>query len=172
MVGESARHRQAFKRSGFLAALLVWLILLSSFGCASGPRLVDHAFGFDAVADSPGVQVLDYRYGQSGAPGSSMPERVRKDVGVAGGTHTSGPMVVGDSLYVRWRNRATGEVSEDTVDLRGRLPPDIAGHQVYFVVQERQLRVYLVSPQPRDAQDPVIGPAKFRQRKVRLIYPP
>ncbi len=159
------------RRVGMRAAWLLTL-LLALAACASGPRLVDHGFGFDAVADSPGVQVLDYRYGQSRAPGAGMPQWVRDDAGVAGGTHTRGPMPVGNSLHVRWRIRATGEILEDTVDLRGRLPSDMAGHEIYFVVRERQLQVYLVGPQARAAGDAAIGPAKFRLRQVRLIYPP
>ena len=162
--------RRASRMGAWSALVLALLLALAA--CAGGPRLVDHAFGFDAVADSPGVQVLDYRYGQSRAPGSRMPQWVREDGGVAGGTHTRGPMPVGDSLHVRWRIRATGEVLQDTVDLRGRLPGDMAGHEIYFVVDERQLQVYLVGPQAREAGDAAIGPAKFRLRKLRLIYPP
>jgi hypothetical protein len=166
--------RQAPGCAWRIGALLLLLaaLLPGLTACASGPRLVDHAFGFDAVADSPGVQVLDYRYGQSGAPGSRMPDWVRQGGRAAGGTHTSGPMVVGDSLYVRWRIRATGKELQDTVDLRPRLPDDMAGHEIYFVVRERQLRVYLVSPQRRAAGAADAGPAKFRLRQLRLIYPP
>ena len=156
---------------GLRATLLLALSLVLA-ACASGPRLVDHGFGFDAVADSPGVQVLDYRYGQSHAPGARMPQWVRDDAGVAGGTHTRGPMPVGESLYVRWRIRATGEVLEDTVDLRGRLPNDMAGREIYFVVDQRQLRVYLVGTRARGAGDAGIGPAKFRLREIERIYPP
>ncbi len=159
------------RRMGLRATLLLVLLLVLA-GCASGPRLVDHGFGFDAVADSPGVQVLDYRYGQAHAPGARMPQWVRDDAGVAGGTHTRGPMPVGESLYVRWRIRATGEILEDTVDLRGRLPADMAGREIYFVVDQRQLRVYLVGTRARGAGDAGIGPAKFRLREIERIYPP
>lgn len=155
--------------AGQWIGILLSLLLLSA--CASGPRLVDHAFGFDAVADSPGAEVLDYRYGQSQAPGARMPEWVRKDVGVAGGTHTSGSMPVGDSLYVRWRLRDTGEELQQSVDLRGRLPADMSGHEIYFIVRGRRLLVYLVSPARLGSGEVVAGMEKFRQHKVRLIYP-
>lgn len=53
---------------------LVWALLLSiSFAlaaCASGPTLVDHAFGFDLLAYSPEATLLDYRYGTSKHPGA------------------------------------------------------------------------------------------------------
>lgn len=154
---------------GWWVGIVLSALLLTA--CASGPTLVDHAFGFDAVADSPGVQVLDYRYGPSRAPGARMPDWVKKDVGVAGGTHTRGPMAVGESLYVRWRLRDTGEELQDTVDLRGRLPADMAGHEIYFIVRARQLLVYLVSPARMGPGNVVAGMEKFRQHKVRLIYP-
>ncbi|MEO7939777.1 MAG: hypothetical protein ABIR55_14215 [Burkholderiaceae bacterium] len=149
-----------------MAILLALLV-----GCAAGPALVDHGFGFDAVADSPGIDVLDYRYGSSAAPGVRMPEQVRKDRGIRGGTSTHGAMVRGDFLFVRWRIRATGEVLEDTVDLRSRLPRELTDNLIYFVVRQRQLEVYLVTPQSRAATDPLIGPVKFRRQKVRRIYP-
>jgi hypothetical protein len=158
------------RRAAWTWLLLAWMALLMA-GCASGPARVDHGFGFDAVADSPGIDVLDYRYGTSLAPGARMPESVRKDGGTSGGTRTYGAMVRGDSLYVRWRVRATGAVREETVDLRARLPRDLADHMVYFVVQPDQLQVYLVTPQRRAAEDPVIGPAKFRAYRVQRIYP-
>lgn len=147
------------------------LLSLLLVACASGPRLVDHAFGFDAVADSPGAEVLDYRYGQSQAPGARMPEWVKKDVEVAGGTHTSGPMPVGDSLYVRWRLRDTGEELQQSVDLRDRLPADMRGHEIYFIVRGRELLVYLISPVRQGSGEVIAGMEKFRQHKVRLIYP-
>lgn len=140
-------------------------------GCAGGPKLVYHSFAFDAIADSPDVEVLDYVYGQSRAPGARMPDWVKRDVGFSAGTNINGPMPVGDRLYVRWRLRTTGEVLEDTVDLQGRLPQDMAMHTVYFVVDGRQLRVYLVRPEPRPSQATPTGPPKFRRFKVDSIYP-
>lgn len=139
--------------------------------CAVGPKLVYHSFAFDAIADSPDIQVLDYVYGGSRAPGARMPEWIKRDVGFSAGTNINGPMPVGDRLYVRWRLRATDEVLEDTVDLQSRLPRDMAQHTVYFVVDRRQLRVYLVSPTTRPPGSTPTGPAKFWRFKVDSIYP-
>jgi hypothetical protein len=157
-------------RVAWIWIVLAWMALVMA-GCASGPALVDHGFGFDAVADSPGIDVLDYRYGSSLAPGARLPESVRKEHGASGGTSTHGPMVRGETLYVRWRVRATGAEREETADLRARLPRDLADHLIYFVVQPDQLQVYLVTPQARVAGAPVIGPAKFRAYRVQRIYP-
>lgn len=142
------------------------LSLAALSACAVGPRLVDHSFGFDAVAESPDIDVLDYRYGQSTAPGARMPEWAKTSIGKSGGTNTNGPMLVGDTLYVKWRLKSTGEVLEDTVSLAGRLPSDITNHRVYFVVEGRQLNVYLVSPDRRSPDMPAVGPKKYQDRKV------
>lgn len=154
----------------FRVFCLLWLVALLA-ACAVGPGLVDHSFGFDAVADSPGIAVLDYRYGTSAAPGARMPQWIKRDVGFSASASTNGPMPVGDRLYVKWRLLSSGEVLEDTVDLAGRLPQDMERHTVYFVVRQRQLHVYLVSPDQRPSGYPVVGPEKFRGFKVSAIYP-
>ncbi len=150
--------------------LLPWLVSLLA-ACAAGPGLVDHSFGFDANSDSPDVEVLDFSYGESTAPGIRMPDWVKRDVGFSAGTSTSGAMPVGSRLYVKWRVRSSGEVLEETVDLRDRLPLDMLRHKVYFVVQQRRIHVYLVSPERRPSGHPVVGPEKFQRYKVYAIYP-
>lgn len=69
------------------------------------------------------------------------------------------------------RIKASGEVLEDTVDLDGRLPKDIEGHRLYFMVGRRQLNVYLISPRLGPPEFPVVGPAKYRYYQAYLIYP-
>lgn len=155
----------------WLAASFLLLMAVALSACASGPRLVEHSFGFDAVADSPDVEVLDYRYGQSNAPGAKMPEWVKTRIGKSGGTSTTGGMLVGDTLYVKWRVKATNEVIEDTVDLKSRLPRDITDHRVYFVIKDKQLWVYLISPEKRPPAWPKYEPPGWTHRKVYVIYP-
>lgn len=59
----------------------------------------------------------------------------------------NGPIPVGEFLYVKWRLKATGEVFEQRVDLRGRLPRDMTDHELTFVIDGPQLYVYVVTPQ-------------------------
>lgn len=80
-------------------------------------------------------------------------------------------MIRGDTLYVKWRIKASGEVLEDTVDLNSRLPKDIEAHRLYFIVERRQLNVYLISPRLRPPDFPVVGPAKYRYYQAYVIYP-
>ncbi len=80
-------------------------------------------------------------------------------------------MILGESLYVKWRIKSTGEVFEDTVDLKSRLPRDVTSYRIYFVIDVRQLRVYLVSPILRPPDFPITGPTKYQYYKVYSIYP-
>jgi len=66
--------------------------------------------------------------------------------------NTSGPMLRGDFLYVKWRVKNRMKPSEyigqfeDKVDLRTRLPADITNFGIHFVVKDAQLYVYLIPP--------------------------
>ena len=154
-----------------LALVLVLGLGLVGVSCANGPTLVDHSFGFDVLADSPDAQLLDYRYGTSKQPGARPPEWALREGKVRQQAGVTGEMVLGDSLYVKWRIKSTGEVLEDTVDLNTRLPNDITDHKVYFVIHGREIHVYLVSPDLRPPGHPVVGPKKYQYFKVYQIYP-
>lgn len=121
-----------------VALLLAWLT-----GCASGPKQVVHTFSFDGWFDdwAESVDLLEFKYGDQ----YRMVQR-KNDNGVGYSFGVYAPMPVAEFLYVRWRLKATGEVLEDRVDLRGRLPPDMHGHEVTFVIDGRQLYVYDVTP--------------------------
>jgi hypothetical protein len=144
---------------------------LFSGACASGPAVVDHAFGFDARVDSPGIEILNFRYGASGMPGTSGDVGIRQFGRSPQVTGINGPMPLGDTLTVKWRIKATGQEFEDTVNLKPRLPSDMANQRIHFSVKESQLFVYVIDPVPRPADWPVVGPRKFQYEKVRQIYP-
>lgn len=155
---------------------LRWLTLVALVcaltACTYGPKVVPHGFYFDAFLDSPDAEVLAYRYGDSSLPVSWMANsnemsRTPQRTGVYG------PMRQGDSLYVKWRLKATGDIYEDTVDLRKRLPSDISGHRVYFVIKGPQLYVYLVPPESKKlpAGAAPNGPRMYRDLDVKTIYP-
>lgn len=155
-----------------VVSLAVVLVLgLAGAGCASGPKLVFHSFGFDVLADSPDAQLLDYRYGTSKQPGARPSEWALREGKIGQYVATTGEMILGDSLYAKWRIKSTGEVLEETVDLKSRLPRDISDHKVYFVIQGREIRVYLVSSVLRPEDFPIVGPNKYRYYKVYEIYP-
>lgn len=163
------------RRTSMVSARWVFTIvaLLLAVGCSTGPRVVDHAFSFDAYSDSPDIELLDYRYGDSRLPGTSNLEELREREEAPLRINVNGPMRLGDSLYVKWRVKKTGEVFEDTVDLRRRLPSDITDHRIYFLIKGPQLYVYLIPPKSkkRPVGAPPNGPREYQDLDVKTIYP-
>lgn len=159
-------------RFNWLVRIVSWLLIIVALAaCVSRPRLVYHTFGFDVLADSPHAELLDYRYGTLMQPVIKPPDWMLRSGGMRQQGGFSGEMIVADTLYAKWKIRTTGEVVEDTVNLKGKLPHDVAWHQIYFVIEARQLQVYLVSREPRSPDFPIVGPRKFRDVKVYAISP-
>lgn len=164
----------------FLSLTLVWLV-----ACASGPKHTEHAFEYHVTTDSPDVELLDYRYGDYSM--TRVPEWQITEGRVRQGGIINGVFPRGDALYVKWRIKATGEIFEDIVDLKKRLPEDIARHRIYFVIKGSQLYVYLISPEnlnpnPCPSREELrrLGAADspddrifsmFCYRKITTIYP-
>ena len=142
---------KVLKRSwrGWMA---LWVLALLT-ACASGPKLVSHAFSFNGLNDkwAESVDLLAYAYGDGyhmvrndvAAPRSSVYAGMSA---LPPGTLVNGPMPLGDFLFVRWRLKASDEVLEQRVDLRDRLPKDMHDHELTFVIDGRQLYVYVVTP--------------------------
>ena len=148
------------------AAALLYSIFTYSAASAVAHGL--HGFGFDAVADSPDAEVLDFKYGNSGSPGTHASGLSP----VQGGTSTYLTGKPGETLFVKWRLKIDPtQVYEKTVDLRGLLPANMSEHTIYFVVQNTELYVFLVTPIKRLPDEEIIGPRKFRENRVHQIFP-
>lgn len=130
-----------------------WLalsLLVVMAGCATGPKVVSHSFNYDGFNDkwADKVDLLAYSYGDQ------YPKL--KDKAAAGSTigaqgNVNGPIPVGEFLYVQWRVKATGEVLEQRIDLRDRLPRDMTDHGLTFLMDGRQLYVYVTTPATQQA---------------------
>jgi hypothetical protein len=155
------RLKQTFIRWLVLAGLFLFLT-----GCASGQgaKLVNHSFNFDGWHDGwqPTVQLLEYSYGDKEV---SVRRKAPEGDFLGYQSNVSGPMQVGDTLYVRWRLKSSGEVVDQRVDLRGKLPNDMTGHGLTFVIDGRQLYVFVVTPQESKP-----GPAQQTLRTWRSKY--
>lgn len=134
---------KVLKRSwrGWMA---LWVLALLT-ACASGPKLVSHSFNFDGFNDkwADKVDLLGYSYGDQ--------YNKLKDKAAAGSTlgaqgNVNGPIPVGEFLYVQWRVKGSGEVLEQRVDLRERLPHNMTDHGLTFLMDGRQLYVYVTTP--------------------------
>lgn len=164
-------------RKAILVIGLYWLT-----ACATGGNRVNHyAIEFDAQRDSPEIEVLDYKYGEIEKVFFS-PERERIKLGQAFNSgNLYGFLPRGEFLYVKWRIKKTGEVLEDRVDLRNRLPANLEGLHIHFVCHGRQLYVFVRWPwdgQPwkrepnRDEYQPIPGGTKrYEGNMIQQIYP-
>ncbi len=151
----------------FLRWLIAVLAVVALAGCANTHELVSHGFSYSFIQDSPEAELLDYRYGNSNYGQSARASMAR----VSQGGGVFGEIRRGDDLYVKWQLKATGEIFEETVDLKSRLPADIKGSQIYFMVRGPQLYIYLITSQKRAKDEPPNGPTKTQYLKTLTIYP-
>lgn len=126
---------------------LLWISFCLS---AYASDLVYHRFEFDANSESPDIQLVAYKYGNDKGTGASAQEHEYtisgvKHFGMGGQAGITGDLLRPDFLFVKWRIKATGEVLEDTVDLKSRLPRDFSRHTVHFTVDDKQLYIYLIA---------------------------
>ena len=167
-----------FGKSGawclFLLGISFWLSAFAS-------DLVYHRFEFDANSESPDIQVVAYRYGNSEGPGTSDQEheytirdvntgREEKRFGMGGQSSTLGDILRPDFLFVKWRIKATGEVLEDTVDLKHRLPQDFSRRTVHFTVDGRQLFVYLIGWEQTKPDSCQVWKDKKLERRQQRVF--
>lgn len=128
-----------------LKLLTVALLFSMLQACAVGgvPR-EDHALSFDTYSDSPGFVIWDYRYSHQSVVIRDAGSAVH-DPGWAGGGQSGirGNMRIGDTLYVKWKNKKTGEMHEETASLGGRLPRDMRDKTIRFIVSTTGLHVYV-----------------------------
>ena len=122
--------------------------------CAFPQRVAFHSFSYDARDDNwfETIDLLAFCYcskdykmdGSIDDPNDLVLNASRTRLPPFDNTH--GYIPVGEYLYVKWRVKETGEVLSERVDLRPILPYDMDHHTVTFVIDGRQLYVYLVTP--------------------------
>jgi hypothetical protein len=155
-----------------LWTLIAWLaiLVLTLSACAAPEKTALHSLIYVAAEDSPNQTLLAYRYGPADpARGWSVQERAGSlslpRIGV------SGYLPVPEVLYVKWRSNASGREHEQTIDLRGRLPADLDGRRIGFILDEGTASVWIESlegPRPGEA---FIGPRSFRPFQGIRIAP-
>lgn len=160
------------KRWMHYLALLSMAALL--WGCmGTGPiQQPDHSFSFDGQFDGWAKQVdlLEYRYGSKDHSTGDAVKPGSTSLGTRNPVINALPM--GEFLYVKWRIKATGEVREDRVDLRPLLPRTKDKQTVTFVIDGKQLYVYLVTNQPKAYMAPPVLKTYLSKSAVTFeIYP-
>jgi hypothetical protein len=163
----------------WLLAIFLGVVMSTLAACGEERRFAFHGVDYYQAVDMPQVDILDCLYGDGlGAHTRQEVESGKARRGENCGT--AGNMPIGDFLYVKWRDKATGQVYEDKVDLRKRLPSPKEMHDttVYFLIDENQLYVYLIphtewgtklnySP-PGKAPN---GPDSTKHLDVKTLYP-
>jgi hypothetical protein len=125
----------------WLLALALGIALVA---CATGPKMVSHGFNFDGWNDgwAKKVDLLAFSYGDQYR---ETREESKDGKGIGYRSSIFGPMPVGEFLYVKWRLIDSGEVIEKRVELKDRLPADMTGKELTFVIDGRDLYVYVVT---------------------------
>jgi len=158
--------------------VLLTLAMSTQHAC-SEDRVVFHALSFDLDIDSPGIELLDCQYGETLGP--STAHEVATGMARKGRCiNMAGSILLGDFLYVKWRDKMTGKVYEERVDLKSRLPSpkEMQGQTIYFLVDDNRLFVYLVPDRDIGGKrnhlppgKPANGPDIYDYLDVRTIYP-
>jgi hypothetical protein len=154
-----------------LAVSLCITAALSLAGCVSGPPQAAHAFEFDGWNDkwNATIDLLEYGYGDQY---QMVRRKATTDQPLKPAAGVNGLMPIGEFLYVKWRIKVTGEVIEDKVDLRSKLAKNMFEHRVTFVIDQKQLYVYLVTPVWKKVGTPPILKSHWSETYVTFeIYP-
>jgi hypothetical protein len=156
-----------------LINLILLAVVIAVSGCASSPKYVPHAFSHNGWYDDPvwakQVDLLAYSYGDQYHMVRREVKSGEQTLGYSSGVN--GSMPVGEFLYVKWRIKETGEVIEDKVDLRNRLPNNMFDHRITFVIDGKQLYIYLVTETAKPKDAPVLKTSWSRNNLTYEIYP-
>ena len=135
------------------------------------PERVYYSFEF-SVRDMQDVEIIDY-WLKTDRPDYTFknPESYKKQGKCKQISSDNGLYAKPTILYIKWRLKSTGQEYQDTVDVRQRLPKDMAGSTFTFLIKGSQLNVYLATRELRPADWPIQGPSVHRINKVLLLYP-
>jgi hypothetical protein len=177
MTSRSTAGNADFKR--WLLVGVLGVVMSMQTACGEEKRFAFHGLSYNQAVDMPQVEILDCLYGDGlGAHTQQEVDAGKARRGECG--NMSGDMPIGDFLYVKWRDKATGKEYEDKVDLRKRLPSpkEMYGTKVSFLIDENQLYVYLIPHSEWDSKlnylplgKPANGPDKYKHLDVKTLYP-
>lgn len=152
--------------------LLATVLIFALSSCAASPLQPWHSFSINGWFDgwAAKINLLEYKYGNQHKMTHRVVTAGAATLGYSVGV--SGRMPVGDFIYVKWQIKETGEIIEDTVDLRTRLPKNMEGYRLTFTIEGRQLSLFLVTPIPKRSGDPPLLPTtESRYHLTYEIYP-
>jgi hypothetical protein len=136
-------------KKGIGRALLLMTLVICLSACATGGPVYSQGFRFEANTTA---QILDYAYGNNGAPLMLGTSNADHELMKEGRTHSVTPVNMDgyfgrrEYLYVKWRDNASGQVFEEKVDLRDKIPRAPENYSLNFEVWGKNLWVYLFPP--------------------------
>ncbi len=176
-------QRVCLKLSALFFRLRILLVLFSVVcslnACASNPATancpdnnrVPQSFSFGNYGENAGIEILNVFYGIPNCPATYDSQYILYNGKPMQGTHMGGWHRRNWWLNIKWRVISTSQEYEENIDLRNRLPKDMTNHELHFVIEGRQLIVYLITPERRPPDMPPIGPRASQYLKTLIIYP-
>jgi hypothetical protein len=153
--------------------LLAVGVLMIVMGCAIGPKKALHGLEFDAVFNMTDIEIIDYKYGD----GPAFPIRTRCRPKVtptdkcAQSESANLLTEIGETLYVKWKIKSTGEILDDTIIMKKVLPDDINGMKLFFYIKQRQLYLFLDTRLPKPKGWPEYEVMGYQYYKNYQLYP-
>ncbi len=144
---------------------------------------VDHMVQANFKADAPDLEVLEFHYGQAVEGPGGLQRSVEPGSGGLNGPSVGGETPVPDLVYVKWRDKRTGEFYEERVDMTTRLPtPErMIGTTIYFLVDQFENRLFIYWVPKVDLNDRSVGrrpegvvpngPGLTAHLDVKTLYP-
>ena len=130
-------------------ALLVCSLVLTLTACSAVSNIVDnrtlHSINFDPYKDSIGIELLYYQYGSANEFGLRTTSGQVASGKPVPGIGMTGELPVGADFYAKWRVVSTGQIIEDTVNLKSRLPFYMHKQEIRPIIEGSQLYIYLIS---------------------------
>lgn len=137
------------KKFQWLSLLLILSILTA---CAGASQVLTnrayHSLSFRPGTESVGIDLLVYRYGSANQFGLRTPSEDAAEGKISSGAAITGLLPVGDDFYAKWRDKNTGQIYEDTVDLKSRLPFSMDRQRLKPIIEGSQLYIYVISYDP------------------------
>ena len=129
--------------------LIVCSLVLALTACSAVSNIVDnrtlHSINFRPGRDTVNVELLYYRYGSANEFGlRTTPAEAVAGLAIAG-VQMTGELPVGADFYAKWRVVSTGQIIEDTVNLKSRLPFYMHKQEIRPIIEGSQLYIYLIS---------------------------
>lgn len=158
--------------SSCLKIFIIGFALMSNNTAMASEDKVYQRFEFDLRRDGQHAVLLEYQY-YAGTLLITAGDPYYTKAGTGFVFESAGLRAPrGTSLHAKWRDTASNEVFEDTVDMNKLLPQNMEGQTIVLMIDGRQLKIFLISQNvPHEAGTPVVGPSGYRQFAARQLYP-